>query len=291
MLKSMTGFGRAEQTVGDKTYLVEIKALNGKQLDVQLKIPALLKVYEFDIRNILQEQLLRGTIDCYISIKQNGSSKPVVINTDLIKSYYQQLEGLASELKTDTNSVLAAILRLPEVVSPANEILSQEEFEMFKTVLETALKELNKHRTEEGASIQTDLTNHINNIEKQEANIMIHEPARKIRIKEEIKNLLAEHVGNENIDANRMEQELIYYIEKIDIHEEQVRLKQHCIYFREILNSNEPSKGKKLSFILQEIGREINTTGSKAYDADIQKFVVHMKDDLEKAKEQVLNVL
>lgn len=187
MLKSMTGFGRAEQTVGDKTYLVEIKALNGKQLDVQLKIPALLKVYEFDIRNILQEQLLRGTIDCYISIKQNGSSKPVVINTDLIKSYYQQLEGLASELKTDTNSVLAAILRLPEVVSPANEILSQEEFEMFKTVLETALKELNKHRTEEGASIQTDLTNHINNIEKQEANIMIHEPARKIRIKEEIK--------------------------------------------------------------------------------------------------------
>ncbi|MBN8832935.1 MAG: YicC family protein [Sphingobacteriales bacterium] len=291
MLKSMTGFGRAEQTVGDKTYLVEIKALNGKQLDVQLKIPALLKAYEFDIRNILQEQLLRGTIDCYISIKLNGTSKPVVLNTDLIKSYYQQLEGLASDLKTDTHSLLAAILRLPEVVSPANEVLSKEEFELFKTVLDAALKELNQHRTEEGASIEKDLTNHINNIEKQEANIMVHEPARKIRIKEEIKNLLAEHVGNENIDTNRMEQELIYYIEKIDIHEEQVRLKQHCIYFREILQSNEASKGKKLSFVLQEIGREINTTGSKAYDADIQKFVVHMKDDLEKAKEQVLNVL
>ncbi|ODT52519.1 MAG: YicC family protein [Niastella sp. SCN 39-18] len=287
----MTGFGRAEQTVGDKTYLVEIKALNGKQLDVQLKIPALLKAYEFDIRNILQEQLLRGTIDCYISIKLNGTSKPVVLNTDLIKSYYQQLEGLASDLKTDTHSLLAAILRLPEVVSPANEVLSKEEFELFKTVLDAALKELNQHRTEEGASIEKDLTNHINNIEKQEANIMVHEPARKIRIKEEIKNLLAEHVGNENIDTNRMEQELIYYIEKIDIHEEQVRLKQHCIYFREILQSNEASKGKKLSFVLQEIGREINTTGSKAYDADIQKFVVHMKDDLEKAKEQVLNVL
>ncbi len=291
MLKSMTGFGRAEQTVGDKTYLVEIKALNGKQLDVQLKIPALLKAYEFDIRNILQEQLLRGTIDCYISIKLNGTSKPVVLNTDLIKSYYQQLEGLASDLKTDTHSLLAAILRLPEVVSPANEVLSKEEFELFKTVLDAALKELNQHRTEEGASIEKDLKNHINNIEKQEANIMVHEPARKIRIKEEIKNLLAEHVGNENIDTNRMEQELIYYIEKIDIHEEQVRLKQHCIYFREILQSNEASKGKKLSFVLQEIGREINTTGSKAYDADIQKFVVHMKDDLEKAKEQVLNVL
>lgn len=291
MLKSMTGFGRAEQTVGDKTYLVEIKALNGKQLDVQLKIPALLKAYEFDIRNILQEQLLRGTIDCYISIKLNGTSKPVVLNMDLIKSYYQQLEGLASDLKTDTHSLLAAILRLPEVVSPANEVLSKEEFELFKTVLDAALKELNQHRTEEGASIEKDLTNHINNIEKQEANIMVHEPARKIRIKEEIKNLLTEHVGNENIDTNRMEQELIYYIEKIDIHEEQVRLKQHCIYFREILQSNEASKGKKLSFVLQEIGREINTTGSKAYDADIQKFVVHMKDDLEKAKEQVLNVL
>lgn len=291
MLKSMTGFGRAEQTVGDKTFFVEIKTLNGKQFELQLKLPPLLKPFEFDIRNILQESLLRGTIDCYISIKQNGTSKPVIINTELIKAYYNQIDQLAGELKIDTNSVLSALLRLPEVVSPSMEVLTTNEFDSFKEVLNKAIAELNAHRMEEGASLEKDLLNRIQKIKEQEEAILVFEPKRKIRIKEEINKLLTEHVGKENIDNNRMEQELIYYMEKIDIHEEQIRLKQHCDYFKEIMNDAEISKGKKLSFLLQEIGREINTTGSKAYDVDIQKCVVLMKDELEKAKEQVLNVL
>ncbi len=291
MLKSMTGFGRAEQTVSDKTFLVEIKSLNGKQFETYLKIPPLLKSYEFDIRSILQESLLRGNVDCLITIKQNGSTKPVVINTDLIKSYYHQIESLAGELNIDTNSVLSALLRLPEVVSPANEVLPEEDWKDLQKVIDQALKELNHHRTDEGKSIEKELLLRIKNIHAQEEEILKLEPQRKERMKEELVRLLEENVGKENYDANRLEQELIYYVEKIDLREEQVRLANHCEYFKTILSDNEESKGKKLSFVLQEIGREINTTGSKAYDADIQKCVVLMKDELEKLKEQILNVL
>jgi uncharacterized protein (TIGR00255 family) len=291
MLKSMTGFGRAEQTVNDKTFLVEIKSLNGKQFEMQLRLPPLLRPYEFDIRNILQENLVRGTIDCVINIKQNGTSKPVNINTDLIKAYYRQIDELAGELGIDTNSVLSALLRLPEVVTPANDILNDNDFIEFKKVLQTALGELTKHREEEGASLEKDLIKRITNIHAQEEAIVKLEPNRIKRIREEIVQLLEAHVGKENYDGNRLEQELIYYIEKIDIHEEQVRLKQHCEYFSELLANGDEAKGKKLSFVIQEIGREINTTGSKAYDAEIQKCVVTMKDELEKAKEQILNVL
>jgi len=287
----MTGFGRAEQTVNDKTFLVEVKSLNGKQFEMQLRLPPLLRPYEFDIRNILQERLVRGTVDCSITIKQNGTSKPVNINTDLIRAYYHQIDALAAELKIDTNSVLSALLRLPEVVTPANDVLAETDFEGFKKVLNTALDELNKHREEEGAMLEQDLYKRITNINAQEEKIVQLEPNRIKRIREEIVQLLETYAGKENYDGNRLEQELIYYIEKIDIHEEQVRLKQHCEYFKTLLADKDESKGKKLSFIIQEIGREINTTGSKAYDAEIQKCVVIMKDELEKAKEQVLNVL
>ena len=287
----MTGFGRSEQTVNDKTYLVEIKSLNGKSFETYLKIPPLLKSYEFDVRNILQESLLRGNVDCLITIKQNGSTKPVTINTDLIKAYYRQIETLAGELNIDTNAVLSSLLRLPEVVSPANEVLATDDWKELKKVIQQALKELNHHRTDEGKSIEKELLLRIKNINAQEEEILQLEPRRKERMKEELVKLLEENVGKENYDANRLEQELIYYVEKIDLREEQVRLANHCEYFKTILQDNEESKGKKLSFVLQEIGREINTTGSKAYDADIQKCVVLMKDELEKLKEQILNVL
>lgn len=287
----MTGFGRAEQTVNDKTFLVEVKSLNGKQFEMQLRLPPLLRPYEFDIRNILQEQLVRGTVECIVTIKQNGTSKPVNINTDLIKAYYRQIEQLSAELNIDTNSVLSALLRLPEVVTPTNDMLNDEDFKEFKNVLQAALTALDEHRLAEGASLEKDLLKRINNINDQEESIIKLEPNRIKRIREEIAQLLETHVGKENYDNNRLEQELIYYIEKIDIHEEQVRLKQHCDYFRQLLSNTDVSKGKKLSFIIQEMGREINTTGSKAYDADIQKCVVTMKDELEKAKEQILNVL
>lgn len=287
----MTGFGRAEQTIGDKTYLVEIKSLNGKQLDVNLKIPPITKTYEFDIRSLIQESLFRGTIECLIFVKQNGSTKPVVINTDLIKSYYKQIQVLADELSIDTNSVLAALLRLPEVVSPSNEVLDESDWKHLKTVIEAALLELNTHRIEEGKSLEMELRLRIKNIQKQEDAILKLEPERRKRMKKELIDLLEENVGKENYDGNRLEQELIYYIEKIDIREEQVRLKNHCEYFLSILDNDEEAKGKKLSFVVQEIGREINTTGSKAYDSQIQRSVVLMKDELEKIKEQTFNLL
>lgn len=291
MLKSMTGFGRAEQNLNERTFLVEVKSLNGKQFELQLRLPPLLRPFEFEIRNILQERLIRGTVDCTINIKQNGASKPVVINTDLIRAYYTQINELASELNIDSNSVLSALLRLPEVVTPSNEVISEQEFASFKLILEDAINQLDQHRMEEGASLERDLIQRIDNINAQEEKIVAFEPRRMERMRQELVQLLETRVGKDNYDANRMEQELIYYIEKIDIHEEQVRLKQHCEYFRSLLLDNDPSKGKKLSFLIQEMGREINTTGSKAYDADIQKCVVTMKDELEKAKEQILNVL
>ena len=291
MLRSMTGFGRAEQTINDKTYLVEIKSLNGKQLDINLKIPPLLKPYEFDVRNLVQERLLRGTVECLIVVKQNGSAKPVIINTELIKAYYMQIKELSSELSIDSNSVLSALLRLPEVVTPSNEVLDVNDWNDLKKVIEMALKELNDHRFNEGKSLDKELRLRIKNINMQEEEILKLEPQRREKMKAELIRLLEENLGKENYDPNRLEQELIYYIEKIDIREEQVRLKNHCKYFMDILDNSDESKGKKLSFLIQEIGREINTTGSKAYDADIQRCVVLMKDDLEKAKEQTFNIL
>ena len=291
MLKSMTGFGRAEQTIGKKTFLVEIKSLNGKQFEISLKLPSLLRPYEFDIRNMLSENLLRGSIDCLITLKQNGAAKPVVINTELAKSYYHSLAELAENLNLDTGSILSSLLKLPEVVVPSTEVLDEDDWKGFQQVMLSAIKNINDHRKNEGAVLEKDLTQRINNIREQQKKVIELEPLRQQKIREGLEKLLEENVGKDNFDSNRLEQEMIYYIEKIDISEEQVRLQNHCDYFQSLLKENGEAKGKKLSFILQEIGREINTTGAKAYDATIQKCVVLMKDELEKAKEQVLNVL
>ena len=287
----MTGFGRAEQTVGDKTFLVDIKSLNGKQFELQLKMPAFLKPFEFEIRKVLSEGLGRGSVDCMISLKETGNAKPITINTDLAKAYYQPLSKLATELNLDMGDLLSTIIKLPEVITPSSDTLTDEEWAQFQKVVESAIDDLNNHRLDEGKSLKQDLELRIANILTQQAAVIELEPQRQVKIREGITKLLEENVGKENYDGNRLEQELIYYIEKIDISEEQVRLKNHCDYFLTVLNEGEESKGKKLSFILQEIGREINTTGAKAYDATIQKSVVLMKDELEKAKEQVLNVL
>ncbi len=291
MLKSMTGFGRAEQNVGDKTFLLDIKCLNGKQFDLNLKMPAFLKPFEFDIRKLLSEGLGRGTVDCSINLKETGNAKPITINSDLARAYYQPLAKLAAELNLSTDDLLSTIIKLPEVITPSSETLTDDEWKQFTNIVNAAIKNLNEHRINEGTSLKQELELRISNILYQQQTVIDLEPVRKQKIREGITKLLEENVGKENYDGNRLEQELIYYIEKIDITEEQVRLKNHCAYFVTILNEDEESKGKKLSFILQEIGREINTTGAKAYDATIQKCVVLMKDELEKAKEQVLNVL
>lgn len=292
MLRSMTGYGRSEKTIGEKHLMVEIRSLNGKQIDLLLKIPPPLKPYEFDIRNIINEQLLRGSIECTITLKLNGTAKPSSINMDLVTAYYHQLKALAHQLEADHDQLLSSILRLPDVVATSTEVVSEEEWHAIKKVLDEAIHMLNKHRMDEGEALEHELLLRISNIESLQANVLALDPQRKVKIRENLLKLLQEHVTKEvGVDMNRFEQELIYYIEKIDLTEEQVRLSNHCQYFRSLLAEKDINKGRKLSFLLQEIGREINTTGSKAYDADIQKLVVEMKDELEKAKEQILNVL
>jgi uncharacterized protein (TIGR00255 family) len=291
VLNSMTGFGRSEQTIGGKTFLVEVRSLNGKQFDLRITIPPLLKPYEFDIRSILNETLQRGSVECIISLKQNGATKPVSINTELAKAYYKPVAELSKELGLDSTSILSTLLKLPEVITPTTEMLTDQEWKSFEKVLRDALAQLNEHRKEEGKVMAADLLARIDKIESLQEDIKKLEPARRQKIKDGLVKVIEDNVGKENYDKNRLEQELIYYIEKIDISEEQVRLKNHCDYFRQIMKEADAGKGKKLSFILQEIGGEINTTGSKAYDSEVQKSVVMMKDELEKAKEQVLNVL
>ncbi|GDX43759.1 hypothetical protein LBMAG23_07360 [Bacteroidota bacterium] len=292
MLRSMTGYGRSEKTIGEKHFTVEIRSLNGKQIDLLLKIPSPLKPFEFDIRNLINEQLLRGSIECTIVIKLNGTAKPSSINMELVTAYYNQLKSLADQLKAGNDQLLSSILRLPDVVATSTDVLSQEEWNAVKKILQEAIDMLNKHRMDEGEALEQELLLRISNIESLQTKVLAMDPQRKEKIRENLLKLLHEHVSKEvGVDMNRFEQELIYYIEKIDLTEEQVRLSNHCQYFRTLLAEKEINKGRKLSFLLQEIGREINTTGSKAYDAEIQKFVVEMKDELEKAKEQVLNVL
>ena len=280
MVKSMTGFGRAEETVGGKTFLVDVKSLNGKQFELQLKLPGFLKPYEFDIRKLLSEKLGRGSLDCSINLKQTGNAKPVTINTDLAKAYYKALAELSKELNLDPSAILSTLVKLPEVITPTGDTLTDEEWMAFRKVVLMAIDDLNVHRLNEGKVLEDDLILRINNISKQQEEILKLEPLRQQKIRDGLEKLLEEHVGKDHYDNNRLEQEMIYYLEKIDISEEQVRLKNHCAYFKQVLSEPEDSKGKKLSFILQEIGREINTTGSKAYDVSIQRCVVLMKDEL-----------
>ncbi len=291
MLHSMTGYGRAELTYKDKVILIEVKSLNGKQFDLRLNIPSYLKPFEVEMRNKLNETLFRGSVECSVSVKSNGVAKPVSINTALAKSYYQPIVELANELGIEKENLLSTLLKLPDVVSSTSEVITEEEWLTIAGVLASAIDQLITHRIEEGKSIEKDLLERVAAIEAQQASIAVHEPNRRNKIKEGLVKLLEQYVGADKYDNNRLEQELIYYIEKIDISEEKVRLTNHCNYFKEVLKEKDPSKGKKLSFILQEMGREINTTGSKANDIEIQKSVILMKDELEKAKEQILNVL
>ena len=291
MLYSMTGYGRAEATIQDKLFIIEVKSLNGKQFDLRLNIPSTLRPFEVEIRNLLNEHLIRGSVECTISIKSNGVTKAVSVNKDLAKSYYTPIAELANELGLEKGSILSTLLKMPEVVASSNELISDKEWEGLSGLLKKAIDDLIQHRLDEGKSAEVDLLEKVKAIQAQQLIIEKHEPQRREKIKEGLVKLLEQNVGVDKYDTNRLEQELIYYIEKIDISEERVRLTTHCEYFISVLQEKEASKGKKLSFILQEMGREINTTGSKANDVHIQKAVILMKDELEKAKEQILNVL
>lgn len=291
MLYSMTGFGRAEATIHGRQVVVEIKSLNGKQFDAATKLPPILRSYELDIRNLLNSLLMRGTLDVTISVKQEGASKPMTVNTGLAAFYYSSMKQIAEQLGLQQEQILPTLMRMPEVVAPEQDLLSEAEWLEIKVVLESAAGDLMEHRKNEGEALYKDLNKRIQNIEGLLEQIIPMEAQRTEKVRNRVQQSMNEMVGKENYDKNRFEQEMIYYIERMDFSEEKTRLKQHCIYFHETIAKEGISKGKVLGFILQEIGREINTLGSKANDAAIQQLVIHMKDELEKAKEQVLNIL
>ena len=287
----MTGFGRAEDQVNGRQIVAEIKSLNGKQFDISAKLAPMLRAYELDIRSMLGGMLMRGTLDLTVTVRQDGATRPMAVNTDLAAHYYRHMRQIAQELLIPEEHVLATLMRMPEVVAADQDVLPAEEWEAVKAVISAAARALTEHRRNEGSALYRDLLLRIGAIEDLLEKILPLEAQRIERVRSRIQQALKEMLSSEKIDPNRVEQELIYYIERMDFSEEKTRLKQHCSYFREMLDKKEPSKGKVLGFILQEVGREINTLGAKANDAGIQQLVVQMKDELEKSKEQVLNVL
>ncbi len=291
MLYSMTGFGRSEALVNGRQVIVEIKALNGKQFDVVTKLPPIIRAYELDMRNMLMNMLQRGTIDLTVNIRQEGAARPMVVNTDLALFYYQGMKQIADKIGLVEENVLSTLMRMPEVVAPEQDVVSENEWEQIRRVVEMAAADLTTHRLHEGEAMLRDISLRITNIEQLLDKVHPLESERMDRIRNKITQWLGEQVGKENIDSNRFEQEMIYYLERMDFSEEKTRLKQHCVYFHTITTENDTAIGRKLNFILQEIGREINTLGSKANHADIQQVVINMKDELEKAKELVLNIL
>lgn len=292
MVNSMTGYGRVEQAIGDKNIIVEIKALNGKQFDINCKISQMVKPFEIELRKEIQEKLVRGSVDCNILVLQAGSSRPMQINTELAKSYYHSIHQLAADLNLDTNNILQTVMSLPEVVGVENTVLGKEDWNALRSMVHKAIAEVMAFRAEEGAGLEKELMMRVDHILTRLDHINTVDSHRNEKIRERILKSLQGISDEVVIDENRMEQELIYYIEKIDIAEEKQRLRQHCELFKEtILQGTQSGIGKKLNFVLQEMGREINTLGSKAYDAGIQKTIIEMKDELEKAKEQSLNVL
>jgi uncharacterized protein (TIGR00255 family) len=291
MLKSMTGYGRSEKSFKEKTFSVEIKTLNSKQTDINLKLPYNYKDLESSLRNIIKDEVKRGKVDVYINL-ENNEQGVANINTELAKKYINQLKNLAESEGLAKENILEIVLKMPEVISSEKNEIEEEEKETITKCLEEALISLNEFRTQEGDVLENELRTRINIILSSLKDIEVFEPKRNETFKTKLWAKLDElqKVKEIDIDKNRFEQELIYYTEKIDITEEKVRLKTHCEYFLSTM-INDPEPGKKLGFISQEIGREINTLGSKANDADMQKIVVLMKDELEKIKEQSLNIL
>ena len=291
MLKSMTGYGIAVFDSGSTKYTVEIKSLNSKFLELTLRIPKSFSEKEFQLRNECNKQIERGKVSLSINVeKADANVKAAGIDKDLLKNYFEQLKSVSEDLNEPVTNLLQLALGLPEVVRYEEETVSEEEWKIVEKTFQQAVANFQKFRGDEGNVLEQDVKYRIGIILKNLELVEVEEPKRVPVIRERLNTFLTEAVGREAIDQNRFEQELIYFIDKLDITEEKLRLKTHCEYFIENLK-NEDANGKKLGFISQEIGREINTLGSKANDANIQKLVVGMKEELEKIKEQLLNVL
>ncbi|MEO6304014.1 MAG: YicC/YloC family endoribonuclease [Bacteroidia bacterium] len=289
MIKSMTGFGKATLELEDKTINVEIRSLNSKGADISLRLSSGLRNYELELRNDISKQLERGKIDLSIYIESKKAETPVEINIDLAKAYHEQLKKLAKELNEPIGEALNQVLKFPDVLKSERKETDENEWKQIKQCVNEAIVQLNKFRDMEGLSLQKDFEERLNKIGTCLEEIKTLDMVRINAIKDRIRGNIEDIIGKGKIDENRFEQELIYYVEKLDINEEKVRLKTHLDYF--IDTCKETSPGRKLNFISQEIGREINTIGSKANDAQMQKLVVLMKDELEKIKEQANNVL
>lgn len=290
MIKSMTGFGKGEAVYGAKKFRVELRSLNSKQLDLSIKLPGKYRAAEAEVRNIITRELQRGKVDCFISVESAVAETSAHINTEAFKAYADELRRVCTEtsLKVDDSALMQSLLRLPDVVTTEEREVSAEEVATIVEAAKSAAAELNAFRVQEGRILIADLLKRIDLIEKYRHEVEPFESARvdtiKNRIRENIEKLQLE------VDNNRLEQEMIFYIEKLDITEEKVRLDNHCRYFREVA-AEEEAAGRKLGFIAQELGREINTMGSKSNEVNMQRLVVKMKDELEKIKEQVLNIL
>jgi uncharacterized protein (TIGR00255 family) len=285
----MTGYGKAEIQLDNKSIVFEVKSLNSKQQDVNTRIPSQLKPFEMDMRNTLLGKLHRGKIELSAFIEQTGNQNSTSINKEVLKNYFNEVKELVGQEEI-TPEMLSALLRLPDVTSAEKDDVSKEDGAKIMNSLNVAIDALVEFRAAEGAQLGKDLSQRIALIENYLKEIEQLDIERVQNVKARLSNSISE-IKENLVDQNRFEQELIYYLEKIDITEEKVRLKAHCSYFMENLNAAAEYKGKKLGFISQEIGREINTIGSKANDAAIQRIVVNMKDELEKIKEQVLNIL
>ena len=287
----MTGYGQASKDFQNGRYTVELKSLNSKFLELNIKLPKAYSDKELFLRNECTRLIERGKVMLTIVVENNDeASKGANINQPLLAHYYKTLKRIASDLGESGENLMALAINFPEVIKYDENAVSENEWKDLLATFSEALNNFNTFRSDEGNVLMDDLRLRINNILDFMSGIEVVEPKRVLAVRERLAHFLAEAVGTENVDGNRLEQELIYYIDKLDITEEKVRLKSHCNYFLETLKETDAG-GKKLGFITQEIGREINTIGSKANNADIQKMVVGMKEELEKMKEQLLNVL
>lgn len=291
MLLSMTGYGRATGVFQDKTITVEIRSLNSKYTDLRLKLPNSYKEKEIVLRKLITERAERGKIDLTIDIKSNEGDDEYSLNQGLFKKYYLELSRLREELGMDNGDLMQAILKLPNVVMADEATVHEAEWQAVRNTVEEALAKFMNFRQEEGQAMGKDLELRIENISTYLESLSPYEKERVNKLRNRLQQNLNEYLGRENVDENRYEQEVLFYLEKIDITEEKVRLSQHCKFFLEQLQSKGNQKGRKLSFISQEMGREINTLGAKAYSSNIQRIVVKMKEDLEKIKEQVANLV
>lgn len=286
-IRSMTGFGRATGHYLDKKYSVDIRSLNGKTSDIRCKYPSGFKVKEIEIRKIVMQAAMRGKIECSLNLETEIGDEVYELNKPLFKKYYEELKNIQDELDMEDTDLMQAIIKIPNVIDVKQEEVDDQEWNTVVSIINEAIVAFDNFRLTEGLAMEADLINRVNQIQRGLEDVTPYEEQRIEKLREKLKR----NLEGVSVDENRYEQEILFYLEKLDINEERVRLNQHCDYFRSIVSNDNKEKGKKLGFVAQEMGREINTLGAKAQDSNIQQIVVTMKDDLEKIKEQIANIV